>query len=280
MQQRSQLFGLIDGAANPARLAPLLEESGTEFVSLYEELPEEALGPASLFLAPIDEPDAPWLTELDQIDLHSPCLMLIWSPVGLQDLATHLRAFLFAGIGDGMTAMVRFFDPRNTGAVLDMWGEQIRNLFLAPIERLKYRGRHDQWQTVENASRELGRISRAVLIDLSQHDIDALMAHTEPDELMASLSDLGHVDETLPYRSRFVDFEPRYRRAIDWGFIEPKDRLSYCDYTYRYGPEFDQYAKVRSALTARRAHGASFDVAMDPIPKSVWDELKRKQICR
>ena len=196
MQQRSQLFGLIDGAANPARLAPLLEESGTEFVSLYEELPEEALGPASLFLAPIDEPDAPWLTELDQIDLHSPCLMLIWSPVGLQDLATHLRAFLFAGIGDGMTAMVRFFDPRNTGAVLDMWGEQIRNLFLAPIERLKYRGRHDQWQTVENASRELGRISRAVLIDLSQHDIDALMAHTEPDELMASLSDLGHVDET------------------------------------------------------------------------------------
>lgn len=276
MQQRSQLFGLIDGAASPDKVAPLLEQSGTQFVSLYEGLPEEALGPASLFLARIADVDAPRLSELDAIDLHSPCLTFIRSPVGLQDLASHLRAFLFAGIGDGMTAMIRFFDPRNTGAVLEMWGEQIRNLFLAPIERLQYRGRHEQWHTVENESRDLGRISRSVVIDLSQQDIDALMAHTEPDELMASLADLGHIDESQPYRSRFVDFEPRYRQAIEWGFIEPKDRLSFCDYTYRYGVAFDQHAKIRSALTARREKGASFDVAMDPIPKSVWDELKRR----
>ncbi|KVF02448.1 DUF4123 domain-containing protein [Burkholderia vietnamiensis] len=275
MQQRSQPFGLIDGAANPARLLPLLEQSGTQFVSIYEGLPEDQLGPASLFLASIDDPGAAWVSELDQIDLHSPCLTLVWSPVGLGELAIHLRAFLFTEIGDGMTAMVRFFDPRNTGAVLDMWGDQIRNVFLAPIERLKYRGRHEQWQTVENDSLNLGRISRSVMIELDQNDIDALTAHTEPDELMASLIELGHIDGTTPYRSRFLDFEPRYRRALEWGFVEPRDRLAYCDYSYRYGAGFDQHSYIRDALTSRRRTGGSFDAVVDRIPASVWNDLKR-----
>ena len=278
MQQRFQQFALIDGAASPAELAPLLERSGTPFVSLYEGLPEEQLGPASLFLARMDDPEATWVDELNEIDLHFPCLTLIWSHVGLSDLATHLRAFLFAGIGDGMTAMVRFFDPRNTGAVLELWGEEIRNLFLAPIAQLSYRGRHDAWQTVQNRdadSSEPGRISRSVVIELAQSDIDRFMAHSEPDELMASLIDLGHIDHTLPYRSRFVDFEPRYGSACEWGFTDPRDRLAYCDYSYRYGPDFDRHPKVREALTQRRQTGGSFDAAVDRIPGSVWSELKR-----
>ncbi|WP_419690155.1 DUF4123 domain-containing protein [Burkholderia theae] len=275
MQQPSSTFGLIDGAASPARLQPLLEQSGTQFVSLYEGLPEAQLGPASLFLARIDDPDAAWVTELDRIDLHSPCLTLVWSGVELRDLATHLRAFLFAGIGDGATAMVRFFDPRNTGAVLDMWGDQIRDVFMAPIERLKYRGRHEQWQAVENDSLNTGRISRSVMIELDQKDIDRLMAHTEPDELMASLIDLGHIDETRSYRSRFLEFEPRYRRALEWGFVEPRDRLGYCDYSYRYGADFDQHRYIRDALVARRRTGGTFDTMLDRMPGWVWDELKR-----
>src|ERR1700738_2730538 len=121
--KRPQLFALVDGAANPATIHPLLEKSGVDFRSVYEGLPEEKLGFASLFLAPIDDPDADWVTELDQIDRHSPCLSLVWGRVGLEDLAAHLRAFLFADIGDGMTAMVRFFDPRNTQAVFEVWGD-------------------------------------------------------------------------------------------------------------------------------------------------------------
>jgi hypothetical protein len=275
MQQRTQPFGLVDGAANPATILPLLEQSGTQFVSLFEGLPENQLGPASLFLSCIDDPAATWVSELDRIDLHSPCLTLVWSRAGLQALATHFRAFLFAGIGDGMTAMVRFFDPRNTGAVLDVWGKQISDVFLAPIERIKYRGRHAQWQTVENDSLNVGRISRSVMVELDQADVDKLMAHTEPDELIASLIDLGHIDESLPYRSRFTEFEPRYRRALEWGFTEPADRLAYCDYSYRYGVDFDRHRYIRDALTARRRTGERFDAIVDQIPGWVWGELKR-----
>ena len=275
MQQRSRLFCLIDGAANPARLRPLLEQSGTQFVSLYDGLPEAQLGPAALFLARIDDPDAAWVSELDEIDLHSPCLTLVWSRVSLPQLAIHFRAFLFTGIGDGMTAMIRFFDPRNTGVVLDMWGEEIRNMFLAPIDRLKYRGRHEKWQTVENDSLNVGRVSRSIVIELDQKDVDKLMAHTEPDELIASLIDLGRIDESLPYRSRFLEFEPRYRRALDWGFTEPGDLLAYCDYSYRYGAGFDRHRYIRDALMARRRTGEGFDVMADQIPGWVRDELKR-----
>lgn len=241
MQQRIHLFGMVDGAADPARIQPLLEQSGAQFTSLYTGLPEEQLGPASLFLVRIENPGAPWVTELDQIDLHVPCITLIWSHVDLHELALHLRSFLFTGIGEGMTAMIRFFDPRIIDVVLSMWGESIRNVFLAPIVRIKYRGRHEQWQIIENDSLEAGRVTRSVVIDLEQADIDRLMAHTEPDELMASLIDRGHIDNSGSYRSRFLDFEPRYRRALEWGFSEPKDRFDYCEYSYRYGTEFDRH---------------------------------------
>jgi hypothetical protein len=156
MQQRIHLFGLVDGAASPARIQPLLEQSGAQLTSLYAGLPEEQLGPASLFLVRIENTEASWVAELDQIDLHAPCVMLIWSHLDLHELAVHLHAFLFTGIGEGMTAMIRFFDPRNIDAILDMWGESIRKVFLAPLVRLKYRGRHEQWQTIENDSLEAG----------------------------------------------------------------------------------------------------------------------------
>lgn len=275
MQQRSRLFCLIDGAADPARLRPLLEQSGTQFVSLYDGLPEAQLGPAALFLARIDDPDAAWVSELDEIDLHSPCLTLVWSRVSLPQLAIHFRAFLFTGIGDGMTAMIRFFDPRNTGVVLDMWGEEIRNMFLAPLDRLKYRGRHEKWQTVENDSLNVGRVSRSIVIELDQKDVDKLTAHTEPDELMASLIELGHIDGALRYRTRFLDFEPRYKRALEWGFVEPRDRLDYCEYSYVNGEDFDRHRYIRDALTSRRRTGGAFDTMVEQIPGWVRDELKR-----
>ena len=102
--KRATLFALIDGAAHPAVILPLLQENGVDFRNVFQGLPEEKLGAASLFLAPIDIPDDAWVTELDRLDGHLPCLSLVWGRVELDDLAAHLRAFLFADIGDGMTA--------------------------------------------------------------------------------------------------------------------------------------------------------------------------------
>lgn len=271
-----RMFGLVDGAASPGRIQSLLEQSGAPFVSVYEGLPEQQAGAASLFVVRIDDPEVPWAGELDQIDLYTPCLVIVWSRVDLPDLAAHLRAFLFADIGDGLAAMVRYFDPRNTEVVLRVWGDQLSNLFMAPLERISYRGRHEQWLTVRNGSLETGRSSRSVVIEFAQDDIDVLTEHTQPDELMASLADLGHIDEGQPYRERFLDLEPRYKRAIDWGLVEARDRLGYCEYSYRYGIRFDTDAAVRDALDARRRNADTFENAMTRVPARVWRMMKRK----
>ena len=272
-----RLFGLVDAAARPAEIHALLEKSGAEFQSVFAGLPEDALGPASLFLVPITDTEADWVVELDRIDLHSPCLSLVWSRVEMDPMIRHLQAFLFADIGDGMTALVRFFDPRNTGAVMRVWGDQIRNVFMGPIERWMYRGRHQDWQRIENDSLSGARISGSIMVHLEQPDIDALTAHTEPDELLATLIESGLADGEPSYLDRFANFAPRYQRAGEWGFTEASDRLTYCRHSYLDGADFDQHQWVRHALIACRTTGEPLSQALGTMPQYVRDELERKR---
>ncbi|WP_334065988.1 DUF4123 domain-containing protein [Burkholderia cepacia] len=271
----SQLFALVDGAASPGRVHVLLEESGADYKSVFEGLPEAALGPASLYIARVDDRDAPWFVELDRIDLHSPCLSLVWSRYDINDVATHLRAFLFADIGDGMKGMVRYFDPRNTNAILQVWGEQIAGMFIAPFDRWLYRGHHETWCAIGHDVMETGRICKSVLIEFQQADLDKLGAHTEADELLASLIQIGVVSDEGLYHTRYTDFLARYRRAHDWGLTDAVDLLNFCRHTYVYGLEFDHESPIRAALIARVESGDGYLAAMGRIPAGVWGELER-----
>jgi hypothetical protein len=275
--KRAQLFALVDGAVAPARIQPLLEQSGVEFWNVYAGLPEEAVGPAALFLAPIANPDADWFQELDRIDQHSPCLSLVWSRVGPVDLVTHLQAFLFTHIGDGMTAMIRFFDPRATGAVFRIWGDEIFGIFIHPIERWMYRGRHQNWQRVENDSLSGARICRSIQIELEPADIDVLVQHAEPDQLLSQLTELGLIEADRPYLDRMNDFMPRYHAALQWELTDIADRLLFCHHTYRYGVDFDSHPRMRDVLTARKVSGRSFSAMIDVLPAYVWRELVQRR---
>ncbi len=268
-------MGLVDAAVCPPKGVPLLERAGVPFRSVFTGLPEEELGPASLFLAPVSDIEADWIVELDRLDLQSPCLSLIWSRVDMDALVTHLQAFLFADIGDNMTAMVRYFDPRNTGAVFDIWGEQVRGMFMSPIEQWMYRGRHKEWQPIHNDLTASARICRSVMIRLEQTDIDVLTAHTEPDEILAVLIESGVVDGARPYLDRFEDFIPRYLRAVQWGISEPGDRLVFCQHTYLYGKDFDQHRFVNDLLVRGQQSGESFGAAITRVPVGVWEEIER-----
>lgn len=271
---QARLMALVDAAVCPPKVEPLLQRAGVPFLSVFAGLPEEELGPASLFLVLVNDTNADWVAELDQLDRQSPCLSLIWSRVEMDALVMHLQAFLFADIGDNMTAMVRFFDPRNTAVVFDTWGEQVRAMFMGPIEQWMYRGRHKEWQRIRNDSTASARICRSVMIQLEPVDIDTLTAHTEPDEILAALIESGDVDGERPYPDRFEDFIPRYRRAVQWGISEPGDRLVFCQYTYLYGEDFDQHRFVRDLLTQRQQSDEPFSVAITRVPAGVWEEVE------
>lgn len=276
-ESRSRLYGLVDAAARPEQIHALLMQSGEAFRSVYAGLPEEEMDRASLFLVPISDTRADWFMELDRIDLHTPCLSLLESRVDPDSLITHLQAFLFAEIGDNMTAMIRFFDPRNTSAVLDIWGKQIREMFMGPIERWTVRGRRENWRRIQTGSQPTGRICNSILVRLDQAETDALMAHTEPDELLAVLIENEAVDGTRPYLERFTDFLPRYRRALQWGITEPGDRLLFCQYSYLYGAAFDRHRSVHEALLKRKSTGEAFRLTVSRIPMAVWDDIARNQ---
>ena len=275
MPSQTRLMGLIDGAAHPAEIYPLLQKSGATYQSVYAGLPEEALGWASLFLVEIDDPGAAWVAQLDRLDLQVPCLSLIWSRVGLNDLATHLRAFLLADIGDGMTAMIRYFDPRNTAAVFRVWGEPIRKIFIDPIERWLYRERHSEWQRIENDMLKGSRICPSITIRFNQAQLDLLAAHSEPDEVLAGLICLDPAIGKPLYLERFSGFIPRYRQALQWGLEEPADRLRFCHVTYKRGVDFDRHPYVHAALTGSKRSGAAFCSLIEQIPAYVWEDVER-----
>ena len=273
-----RLFGLVDAASAPDKIYPLLQKSGAGFRSVYAGLPEDEVGEASLFLVPVDDISADWVVALDKIDLQSPCLSFMLSRADTGSLARHLQAFLFADIGDNMTAMIRFFDPRNTHAVLGVWDAPTRRMFAGPISRWMCRGRDEGWRDVWDDSSGGACIREPVPIHLNQPAIDALMAHTEPDELLATLIDIGVVDGSVPYAKRFADFSPRYQRAQQWGLTEAADRLVFCSHSYRYGREFDDDSRVRNALMNHK--GTALAVTFAQIPSSVWEGIEFMQQLR
>lgn len=274
MDSPARLMGLIDGAAHPVIYA-ILQEAGTTFLPLYAGLPEEALGQAGLFLTEIEDPDADWVVQIDRLDLQLPCLSLIWSRVDLNQLALHLRAFLFARLDDGSTALIRYFDPRGTSAVFHVWKGPVMDAFMGPIERWLYRGSHPDWQRIENDTLSGARTTASIDIRLDRVQLDFLIGHLEPDEMLASLIALQIVDGEQPYLTRFMDFWPRYQRAVKWDLQQSAERSRFCHHTYRYGVDFDRHPYVAGALSERQKTGEAYDAVIDRVPAYVWNELTR-----
>jgi len=270
------IYVLADGAAYPLRLAALLREAGTEFRNVYAGLPEEEAGDASLFLARVADANAPWLAELDAMDLQAPCLTLIWSRADIDPLARHLRQFLIADIGDGMTALIRYYDPRNLLLAMEVWGDEISDKLMEPIEQWKYRGHSESWERIDGPANSGATQTVPLSIQLTQEQLDRLVQHCEPDQLLAALVESGTAPQDGPYLPRFSDFLHRYQKAAAWGLTEPADRLRFCELSYQYGPAFDEHGSVRIALEKRMHSGSSMAACEEGIHPATWEQLLTK----
>ena len=270
------IYALADGAQHPLLIGDLMREA-TEHRNVYAGLPEEEAGDASLFLAHIADAGEPWLARLDELDLLAPCMTLIWSRIGIDALATHLRQFLIADLGDGLNAMVRYFDPRNLRTVMTLWGEETTHKLMEPILQWKYRGHDPEWKRLDGPLNGNQFETTPVAIAFDEQQVDDFMAHCEPDQMLAGLVEDGTVPGDGPYLPRFLDFVARYKRVAAWRLIEPADRLGYCQYSYRYGADFDQDPDVYRALEQRMHEGCSFNACMAHVPDYVWKRVLARQ---
>lgn len=267
------IYVLADGATYPLRLAALLREAGTEFRNVYTGLPEEEAGDASLFLARVIDANAPWLGELDAMDLQAPCLTLIWSRADIDALARHLQQFLIADIGDSMTALIRYYDPRNLLVAMEVWGDEISEKLMQPIEQWKYRGHSETWERIDGPADGCTTQTAPLAIHLTQEQLDRFVEHCEPDQLLAALVENGTATQEGPYLPRFTNFLHRYQKAAAWGLTEPAERLRFCELSYRYGSAFDEHSSVRIALEERARSGNSMAACEEGIHPTVWEQL-------
>lgn len=273
MTQMMPLYVLADGAQFPAAVVQLIRQA-PEYRNVYAGMPEESAGDAALFLARIGDGHPAWMAGLDALDQKMPCLSLILSDTGIDALATHFQQFLVADLGDRMSTLMRYFDPRNLAAFLRILGPEIAGKLTAPLYQWKYRGHSRDWQGIKGGAQYTAILDSPVSIKLEQSQLDALIAHCEPDQILFSLIERGVVDGSGPYMARFEDFLPRYRKVAAWGIREPMCRLRYCELSYQHGLAFDQHPEVRAALEARWQSGDALFDHIDALPAYVWEGIR------
>ncbi|MGH8783499.1 MAG: DUF4123 domain-containing protein [Cupriavidus necator] len=276
MTESMPLYVLADGAQFPANVASLVAQA-PECRNVYAGMPEERAESASLFLARVGEGQPAWMTELDRLDQQMPCISLILSDAGIDALAMHLQQFLIADLGDKMSALVRYFDPRNLAAFLNIFGPELAEKLTRPMYQWKCRGHSRKWNGINGGAEYTAVQDTPVAISLDQRQQDYLIAHCEPDQVLFNLIQGGVVTGEGLYAERFEDLLHRYRRVAAWGLTEPMCRLRYCEYSYRYGFDFDQHPEVRTALEARWREGGSFIESVDALPDHVWTELLHRR---
>jgi len=266
------IYVLADGAQFPAEIAPLIAQAPA-YRNVYEGMPEERAEDASLFLARIDDDPPEWMNRLDELDQKMPCISLIFSDASIDALATHFQQFLLADLSEGLTSLVRYFDPRNIAVCIELFGTEVSEQLIAPIYQWRYRGHSRHWQCTGGGARYADMLKTPVDIRLNQRQVDYLSAHSEPDQMLSSLIQRGFVDGSGFYVTRFENFIPRYRQVARWGLTAPQCRLRYCELSYQYGFAFDQHLHIRQALEARMRSGAELVECIDALPDYVWEEL-------
>ncbi|SMC29949.1 protein of unknown function [Andreprevotia lacus DSM 23236] len=240
---------LLDGAQHPDLIEPYLQ-TGDElcWCPVLETGLAEQLGGAGLFLLALDDdtPSAQALLEL--LDEMAPCAVRLKSPLEIEALATHLRAYLFAENEQGERVMMRYFDPRLLVPVLSVWERKWVDLFLQPLAQMQFRGHQAEWQTLRGFNSQETRFALPGPLVLDAERAARLAALGEADALLDELVDTGVVASSETYLARYQDFLPRLQRARSWGLSRREDLLHFCTYSYQHGAAFDEQADIAALL--------------------------------
>ncbi|KVC55404.1 DUF4123 domain-containing protein [Burkholderia stagnalis] len=276
----TKLYGLLDGARYPEALGPFVLEFASEVRSLFDGLPEEEAGYAAPFLVQIDDASADWVKQIDTMDQFNPCMTLIRSKHEIDGLCAHLRCFLIADIGDDMTALVRYFDPRVLPALLDVWDRRVLALLTSPMETWLYRGHASEWIKVNVEGLKGFSSPEPIAITLSAEQIDELERRCDLDAVVETLTDLGEMDADTPYADRYGALEPMYRRALRWGLANTRDRMTFCSFCLRYGSAFDQQSHVKDVIEMAVRESCPLEDLLQTLPQYVWERLSRRNEVR
>jgi hypothetical protein len=245
------LYGFADHAGM-AGLAAKLNQTKTEWLSLFDGSKEaNALSVAPLlFRIECDRDGITNRSLMNWIGEHgaySSSLLLLASPLPLQELARRLSLRLDASLPQEMDIMLRYFDPRVFEQLLQVFSDEQRHTFLSVAQQWWFVDRHGQLQGVAakfsetdvfEAPLRLNAAQESTLVDASEPDQVASLLHTTvPDEYLG-----------LPRPDRH-DFILRHMATARQLGVEATHELAlYCALALLHGEDFATLMPWQSEL--------------------------------
>lgn len=250
------LYALIDHSGMPGLLKALVS-AGQAWASLFQGSNEEnALSVAPILVAlniesvkTIRNPLLDWICEQST---YSSSLLLLASPLTLDELARRLTTRLEAKLPDSVNVMLRYFDTRVFAALMNVLDDAQKTEFLSPASQWWYLDRRGALQTIAAPFAPHDTFVSPLILNTIQQN--RLIDASEPDQIAELLQDTvpNEYDE-LPYQDRF-DFIKRFVQAAEgFGIKTTHEKSFYCALALMYGEGFAAQPAWRDGLAEVRA---------------------------
>lgn len=241
-----ELYCLADHAGMPG-LRETLQQSGVRWASLFAGSREEnALSVAPLlFSLRAAERNAALLNWVARNGTFTSTVLLLVSPFDLPALTVRLAARLDATISDEMNVMFRFFDPRVFEAMLQIFNDERKSIFLGIAACWWYVDRCGQLIPVPSVVLENDEIGRA--IQLSSDEEFALVEASAIDQIAQLVATMVPEQYSSLGAARRFPFLQRHTAAAESvGIHSVHDVAIYCVLALLHGEDF----AVRPVWTA------------------------------
>lgn len=248
-----RLYALIDHSGMPG-LTNQLTLAGAVWVSLFQGSNEEnAIAVAPILVAlDVNTSDKRLLDWIGEHSAYSSSLLLLASPLSMEEFAARLTTRLDAKLPDDVNVMLRYFDTRVFAALMSVLDELQKTEFLNPASQWWYVDRRGALQTV--AADFAPQDTFVAPLRLNSIQQNSLIDASEPDQIAELLQDAvpNEYDE-LPYQDRY-DFIKRHAQTADGFSIKTTHEKSfYCALALMHGEDFASQPAWRNGLDEIRS---------------------------
>lgn len=249
------LFCLADHAGMPGLYRHLVQ-SGVVWTSLFNESREERALSAAPLLFPLVSSNLHFLKWLEEHGTYASSMLMLSSPLGLDQLGDRLARRIRARISDEIDVLLRFFDPRVFEALIAVLDEEQRCRLLDPADCWWYLDRRGQLRTqpAQHVSEDI-----FVPLELSAAQEFALLDASEIDQVAAQLRSMlpeAYIRMAPVQRIAFLE---RHMVAADAaGVVATHEVALYCSLALLHGDEFAHLSPWREILAKVGLESISF----------------------
>ncbi len=202
-------------------------------------------------------------------------LTWLWSPLPLDALAQHFRAYCEYTLPDQRAFYLHFYDNRNLERLHHVWTEDEWQGFAGVALEMWYRDREGRDASWSNESELREHRDEPLTLSESQHQ--ALLRLGQVDKLAMQLRMLHEIDlaHLTPSALREAITE-QLKRAKQQRVSDDDDLLTYVSAGVRCSPTFDRHPEVQRILNNILAEPGMLARGFASLPEEVFVELRQE----